>query len=140
MITIGNVIGSNLRQLRVAKNWTQEQAAAHVAAKGLDWKRTQIADLETGRRETVDVGALVVLASAFDVTVTHLLAADADVLVAPVSQDEWSVAIGGQQLRLAMVGQEFSLKPIGNPPVPPCSCCAGSPPPGFTCNQCSATA
>ena len=57
-----------MRKLRKQRNWTQVYMAEHV---GMD--RSFISDLENGKKE-ICIRNLEVLARAFDVTVSQLLA------------------------------------------------------------------
>ncbi|TDT95341.1 helix-turn-helix protein [Streptomyces sp. 846.5] len=81
--TVGNVVGENLRRIRLALRLTQGKAADRLARAGLNWKRTQLSDLESGRRESLDVGSLFVLAAAFEVQMPALFEGDGDVLLTP---------------------------------------------------------
>nr|BFE30663.1 hypothetical protein GCM10010200_029140 [Actinomadura rugatobispora] len=67
MRTIGQVVGRNLAELREARGQTQREAAAFVRGFGLAWTPANIASIESGRRETIDIGAFSVLALAYDV-------------------------------------------------------------------------
>lgn len=75
----GAVVGENLRRLRQERGWTQDRAAKRIAERGMPWGRSHIADLETGRRETIGVAELVVLAHTFGVRTAEFFAGDGDV-------------------------------------------------------------
>ena len=81
--SIGQVAGKNLRRLRKDIRWTQDALAGKVVASGLNWKRSNIADLESGRRETIDVGTLLILATALSRHVSAFFEGDGDVLLTP---------------------------------------------------------
>lgn len=116
--TVGAVVGANLRELRKAKRWTQDAAADRVAGAGLGWKRTHIADLESGRRETVDLGTLVILGSVFDVPLQELLAGDGDVLLTPRTDfPTHTTTSTREQLRAWLSGSRYSLLVSGEAEV-----------------------
>jgi len=81
--TVGNVVGGNLKALRKQRRLTQDKAAALLVRSGLNWRRTHVSDIESGRRETVDLGALIALAAAWDVSLPDLFAGDGSVLLTP---------------------------------------------------------
>lgn len=104
--TVGNVVGENLKALRQRKRLTQDKAADLLVRNGLNWKRTHISDLESGRRETVDAGTLVVLAVALDVSLAELFAGEGDVLLTPRAEfDTARVTATREALRAAMNGK-----------------------------------
>lgn len=108
--TVGQVVGENMRRLRRDRRWTQDTAAHEFTAVGLYWKRTHIAALESGRRETVDVGTLVLLAAAFDVPVTELYRGEGDVLLTPrADADDYTVTATRAQLREWFSGAESNI-------------------------------
>ncbi|MER6527654.1 helix-turn-helix transcriptional regulator [Streptomyces sp. NPDC001508] len=107
---VGEVVGENLRRLRQERRWTQDAAAREFAAVGLRWKRTHIAALESGRRETVDVGTLVLLAAAFEVPVPELYQGSGDVLLTPrAGAEDHGVTATREQLRAWMSGEHSNL-------------------------------
>lgn len=81
--SVGWVVGENLKSIRAARRLTQPQLAALLARCGLPWKRTQIADLERDRRETIDLGTLAMLATALDTSLARLFEGDGDVMLTP---------------------------------------------------------
>lgn len=98
--TVGTVVGENLRKVRMANRWTQDKLASAVALSGLNWKRTHVADFENGRRETIDVGTLVVLASACEISAPDLFAGEGAVLLTPRSEYErYSATVTREELR-----------------------------------------
>lgn len=108
--TVGEVVGENLRRLRRSRQWTQDTAAREFAAVGLSWNRTHLAALESGRRETVDVGTLVLLAAALDVSVPALYEGESDVLLTPRAEaGEHGVTATREQLRAWFSGEESNI-------------------------------
>ncbi|MCX4908065.1 helix-turn-helix domain-containing protein [Streptomyces sp. NBC_00878] len=105
--SVGKVVGENLRRLRKRRRWTQEALATQLATVGLNWKRAQIADLESGRRETVDLGTLVVLAFVFGAPVHWLLEGESNVLLTPrADMPAHGAVMSREQLRAAIAGEE----------------------------------
>ncbi|MEV7833003.1 helix-turn-helix transcriptional regulator [Streptomyces subrutilus] len=84
--TVGHVVGENLKALRQEKRQTQGALAADLFRAGLKWKRTHISDLESGRRETIDLGSLVILAQCLDVQLRDFFAHDGNVMITPRSE------------------------------------------------------
>lgn len=80
---LGRVIGENLKSIREGKRLTQPQLAAELARTGLPWKRSQIADVERGRRDTIDFGMLLVLAKALEVPVGRFFDGEGEVALTP---------------------------------------------------------
>lgn len=80
---IGHVVGKNLKSIREGKHLTQPQLAAQLASTGLPWKRSQIMDVERGRRETIDFGIVLVLAAALEVPVSRFFDGEGDVALTP---------------------------------------------------------
>lgn len=72
MRTIGQAVGRNLAQLREQRGQTQQEAAAYLRAYGLSWTAANVASIESGRRESIDLGAFVVIAMAYDVAPSSL--------------------------------------------------------------------
>jgi transcriptional regulator with XRE-family HTH domain len=63
--TVGRLIGHNLREIRGERGLTQEEAAVALQAVGLPWTRAHVASLESGRREDLTLGELLLLCAAF---------------------------------------------------------------------------
>lgn len=82
-LTLGQVIGENLKRHREAMRWTQHEMARHLQRSGLNWARGQVAAVEAGNRESVSFEAMVVLAAALGVGVPDLLAGDGLVQLTP---------------------------------------------------------
>jgi transcriptional regulator with XRE-family HTH domain len=82
-LTLGQVIGENLKRHREGMRWTQHEMARHLQRNGLNWARGQVAAIEAGNRESVSFEAMVVLAAALGVSLAGLLAGDGDVQLTP---------------------------------------------------------
>lgn len=117
--SVGKVVGENLRRLRQERRLTQDAAAAQLLRTGLNWKRTHVSDLESGRRETLDIGALVVLAAAFDVTPRDFFEGTGAVLLTPraehpehgstATRDQIRTWLSGEKSTLLLTGVQTSL-------------------------------
>jgi hypothetical protein len=78
--SVDEVVGENLRRLRGAE--PQDAVGRRARAGGLPWSRSTIAQLELGTK-TVDVGELVLLAHALQVSVRDLLRTDGMIQLSP---------------------------------------------------------
>lgn len=76
--TAGQVVGANLAQLRTARGQTQQEAALFLRSEALNWTAANIASIESGRRETVDVVVLSLLAVAYNVPLSRLFEGDGE--------------------------------------------------------------
>ncbi|MFF3872916.1 helix-turn-helix domain-containing protein [Streptomyces sp. NPDC001978] len=113
--TVGKVVGENLKTMRQQQRLTQADAAAVLVRTGLAWRRTHLSDLESGRRETVDLGTLVVLGQALDVRLQDFFAGDGDVLLTPRAEYPDSGAMATRaQLRDWLSGGEAGLTVMGS--------------------------
>lgn len=63
----GWVVGRNLRELRIERDWTQDDAARQLRLLGLPWTRSHIAALESQRRDDISLTELVFFSAAFGV-------------------------------------------------------------------------
>ena len=70
-----NIIGSNVRILRLAKSLTQEQLAANLQLKGGAFSRNTIAKIEAGIRQVTDV-EVKMLAEVLAVSIATLFGED----------------------------------------------------------------
>ncbi|MFH9012664.1 helix-turn-helix domain-containing protein [Streptomyces sp. NPDC017943] len=113
--TVGRVVGENLRALRQERRITQGALADKLFRMGLPWKRTQVSDLESGRRETVDLGTLVILGQTLGVELRDFFAGDSDVLLTPRSSypESWAKA-SRAQLRAWLAAEDSSLTVMGS--------------------------
>lgn len=50
-VSLGELVGGNVKRLRVAQRQTQEDVALHLQANGLSWRAAAVAALELGLRE-----------------------------------------------------------------------------------------
>lgn len=66
-------LAAQVRRLRDARGWSAQRLADELAAIGVPLDRSVIANLENGRRASVDVQELLALALAFGVTPAALL-------------------------------------------------------------------
>ncbi|WP_371551716.1 helix-turn-helix domain-containing protein [Streptomyces sp. NBC_00554] len=116
--TVGKVVGENLKALRQERRVTQGALASELARSGLNWKRTQISDLESERRETVDIGALVVLGNALGVKLRDFFAGDGDVMLTPRSEypQSWAKATRAE-LRAWLSAEDSELIVMGSESV-----------------------
>ncbi|MFJ6934470.1 helix-turn-helix domain-containing protein [Streptomyces sp. NPDC101132] len=112
--TVGKVVGENLKALRQERHITQGALAAELMRAGLKWKRTQISDLESERRETVDLGSLVVLAQALGVQLRDFFAGEGNVMITPRSEfpQSWAQATRAE-LRAWLSAEDASLTVMG---------------------------
>lgn len=113
--TVGAVVGQSLKRLRKERRWTQDAAASQVSSRGLTWKRAHIADLENGRREALDIGALVVLADVLDARLPDLFEGEGDVLLTPRADwPEHAVSASRAQLRGWLAGERSEVRIDGH--------------------------
>lgn len=117
-LTVGAVVGEHLKALRKERRWTQDAAAAELSSRGLAWKRAHIADLENERRETLDLGALVVLAAVLDVRLPDLFAGEGDVLLTPRADfPDHAITTTRERLRAWLIGEERPIRIDGRQDV-----------------------
>jgi len=88
----GPVIGLSLRTLRAERGLTQEQALEMLRRAGLDWTRSNVASLESGRRQDITLSEIVLMTLAFGV---------------PLSR--WLQGHGGGAAYLVRTGRAFNL-------------------------------
>ena len=78
------VIGENLRQWRESKGHRQDDVAARARSVGLAWTQATVAQIETGRRETLERLSEMVLVSEFTgLSIAELVDSDSPVWLAP---------------------------------------------------------
>lgn len=75
-VTMGRVVGENVRHLRESHQLTQAELARKLQAFGLRWTRSNIAALEAGNRDSVDLGIVLLLALALNSPIEELFAGD----------------------------------------------------------------
>ena len=73
-----NVVGPQVRRLRYARQWTQEECALRLQLQGLDWDRTALAKVEA-RIKKVSDAELFVLARTLRTALDGLFPSAADV-------------------------------------------------------------
>lgn len=117
VLTVGQVVGRNLRQLRQDRSQTQDDAARFLRSQGLEWTRDNVASLESGRRESVDVAALLSLSAAYDVPLTRWFEGEGFVSIGAdtwmelrdlahgLDKGQWTVTVVGERLERVVVGQ-----------------------------------
>lgn len=66
-----NIIGTNLRTIRLARSLTQEQLAANLQLKGCSFSRNTVAKIEAGIRQVTDV-EIKLLAQVLEVSISQL--------------------------------------------------------------------
>jgi transcriptional regulator with XRE-family HTH domain len=104
--SLGHVVGENVQAIRKGLRLTQPQLANRLLQHGLPWKRSQIADLENQRRESADLGIVIALAAALDVSLDRLFEGDGDVMVTPRSEyGEYGACTTRAHLRAAFTGR-----------------------------------
>ncbi|MFC6577549.1 hypothetical protein [Planomonospora parontospora] len=109
---VGQVVGRNLAQLRAQWGQTQQEAANVLRADGLAWTAANIASIESGRRESMDIAALTLLAGSYEVPLSRLFAGEgnmrlsADAVVDLSDYREWldgqsrlSITLSGSAVR-----------------------------------------
>jgi transcriptional regulator with XRE-family HTH domain len=74
-VTIDAIVGSNVRRLRIARGWSQDEVARRAREEGLQWSRSSVAAVEATNK-TIDVSELVLLSLALDARIDELLAGD----------------------------------------------------------------
>ncbi|HVA74313.1 MAG TPA: helix-turn-helix transcriptional regulator [Acidimicrobiales bacterium] len=65
-------MGANVSRLRIAAGKTQGQVADHLAMRGLSWRRSTVAQVETARRQ-IGLAEALALADVLDVPLVELL-------------------------------------------------------------------
>lgn len=86
------IIGENLRRWREDHGHTQDEVAALARAVGLSWTQATVAQIETGRRETLERLSELMLVSEFtDLSVGEMVASDSPVELASATNadPEW---------------------------------------------------
>ncbi|MFD6974315.1 helix-turn-helix domain-containing protein [Streptomyces sp. NPDC059949] len=112
---MGKVVGENLKAIRQSRRLTQGDLAERLFRTGLKWKRTHISDLESGRREAVDLGALVVLSQALELQLRDLFGGEGNVMITPRSDfpASWAQTTRAE-LRAWLSAEDSSLIVMGS--------------------------
>jgi transcriptional regulator with XRE-family HTH domain len=106
-------IGSRVRDIRLARGWTQRELAAQLETHGGKWTRAQIGLLETEGVRAERLGDLLVLCSALNVSLENLLHdRDTDVVV---NGEVFSVAT----LAAALTGSDADPRPLRTDEIDP---------------------
>jgi transcriptional regulator with XRE-family HTH domain len=114
---IAATVASQVRRYRRERKVSGQKLCEKMSELGLDFPRSVLANLETGRRETVTVAELIVLAKALEVAPLELLIPAGGVEMLPgVTWSPQDAAQWFSRLR--------------------CPACKDEPPAGFTCNTC----
>jgi transcriptional regulator with XRE-family HTH domain len=97
------VVGENLKRLRAQWHQTQDELADWLQGRGLPWSRSQVAAIETGKRESLDLVTAAVLAAALEAPLGDLLAGDGYVRHADgaVSRRWLRDALAGERVEVA---------------------------------------
>lgn len=66
-------ISRRVKELRARKGWSATELGEQLAAAGIPWNRSVVANFENGRRTTVSVPEWLALARVLDVAPMHLL-------------------------------------------------------------------
>lgn len=80
---VGATVGENLKRLRLGAAESQTECARRLAENGLDWKRDQVASLESGRRDSVTVPELLLMAWAYRVPLADFFQGEGDIQLSP---------------------------------------------------------
>jgi transcriptional regulator with XRE-family HTH domain len=62
-----DLVAETLRSIRSARGWSQDDLSEHLRRSGLDWTRSQITDLERGRRQDLTLSEVLLLAEALGI-------------------------------------------------------------------------
>jgi transcriptional regulator with XRE-family HTH domain len=75
-LSMGEIVGQNVSRLRERARLTQNDLVMRIFHRtGETWTRAQLSTIENGKRESVSLAELLVLACAFDITLPDLFAA-----------------------------------------------------------------
>jgi transcriptional regulator with XRE-family HTH domain len=67
------LVAARVRELRDGRGWSAQRLADELTQVGINWDRSIVANLESGRRATVSVEELLALAYVFGVAPVHIL-------------------------------------------------------------------
>jgi transcriptional regulator with XRE-family HTH domain len=106
------VVGRNFQELRLRLGWTQEDAARALREAGMPWSRDQVAFLESGRREDIQLSDLILLSAVFEVPLRRWFQGQGFVQLAELK-------LGAlDDIRLAMGSDPLSAGAIWSPAPP----------------------
>ena len=98
---LGEIVGQSLTRLREKERLTQNELVMRIFFRtGETWTRAQLSTLENGKREGVSVGEMLILACAFDVTLSEMFEPEESDRV--VRMGRFRMALG--DLRSALAG------------------------------------
>lgn len=118
---IAATIASQVRQYRRERKISGQKLVDKMSELGLEFPRSVLANLESGRRATVSVAELIIFAKALEVAPLDLLIPPGGVEMLP-----------GVMWSSQDASQWFSHLT--------CPACKDDPPQGFTCNTCGKSA
>ena len=81
--TLGQVVGRNVRRWRLERGQTQDDLSFLLRVGGVDWSRSNVAALESGRHQDVGWGTVIALARALNVRLEALVEGEGDVVLDP---------------------------------------------------------
>ncbi|MGS2808140.1 helix-turn-helix domain-containing protein [Nocardia sp. MW-W600-9] len=81
--TTGRIAGENLKRLRLDKGETQGECAQRLTSNGLPWTRDHVASLESGRKPSITVDELVLMAWAYRVPLAEFFQGEGDIQLSP---------------------------------------------------------
>ena len=99
----GAAVGENLARIRESRRQTQREAAGFLREHDLEWSAGKIAQIESGRRESIRLDELVLLSNAYEVPLTEWFEGDGSIYLTDDSR------IARTNLRYALAGGEISL-------------------------------
>lgn len=111
--SVGHTVGENLHRIRVSAGESQAETAQRLQRHGLDWKRDQVAALETGRRTSVGVDELLILSWAYDVPMAEWFTGEGRVSLGTdldAEREDVRDALSGKRKRRALV-LDFATAP-----------------------------
>lgn len=102
-VSITDVVGANVRQLRLRHDWTLDDLSQEMRAYGFNWSTGRLGDIEAGRG-AIRLETLAGLAVVLDASVPDLLASDGGLQLndtLALSPKQWNDLLGGKQIFLA---------------------------------------
>jgi transcriptional regulator with XRE-family HTH domain len=108
-LTPHKAIAARIKELRRSRGWSAAHLAKEMAAVGVPWDRSIVANLELGRRASVSVQELFALAYVLGVAPVHL--------VVPPADDEQEYRIVPNELPVSVVDTRAWIRgqrPLGD--------------------------
>lgn len=111
--TLDQVIGANVRRLREAQGWSQDQFATLARNKGLNWTRSTVAAVEAGAK-TLDLGEFLLLVVTASASVNDLLAGSGRVQIAEATPKLSAVlaVLEGRDAYLDLITGDLGFPPF----------------------------